>query len=84
LAEAAETVLMLRLGLLAPFRESELDEMEDQEVENLMIIQQCISQYEAALMDVKGGMAQTPETPPSIPVRGQPSPGGLRQRTGRR
>lgn len=73
---------MLRLGLLAPFRESELDEMEDQEVENLMILQQCISQYEAALMDVKGGMAQTPETP-SIPGSGQP-PGALRQRTGRR
>lgn len=75
-------MLLLRLGLLAPFREFELDEMQDQEVENLMIVQQCVSQYEAALMDVKVGMAQTPETP-SVPGKGQP-PAGARQRTGRR
>ncbi len=81
-------MLLLRLGLLAPFRESELDEMEEQEVDNLMLVQQCISQYEAALMDVRSGMAATPDAG-NTPGRRQPPPGALRvgeqrQRAGRR
>lgn len=78
MAEAAETVLLLRLGLLAPFRFDEMDEMTDLEVENMMLVQGCINQYEAAMGEVKSGMASTPDPVATNGNRRQPPPGALR------
>lgn len=69
-------MFLLRLGLLAPYRESELDEVDSVQVDNMMLVQACIAQYEAALIEVKSGMGANPNPPND--GRRQPPPNALR------